>query len=728
MATVTETNHVNSSIKLSAGSESNLQIIPSHPINQSREDNRHVCRCSDQLQVQESTLKVNDFSDNKDISETIARNILFSGEEKFQSELDELFSNDKMPFEEYHIKIETKNIIKRSKRDFCKHLSKAKYPVKIADDIIKTFSDKIHSYADDLICTNELSLNNAKENYKQTCEQLMAEYVVRCNDSLHGEPEPFDIITSKCRDDIMREYDQNIVRFPKFIIRDNRYIFRVTLISRDKEFRNQYDAYLKSYMDDFKKNVDEIYDNVFHEYKLKVNVKLPNIPMSEVELDSLLYDNKVKCHSKFDSKTADLSGKRRASEAYVQQRKNVLVNSINAEQEYMISYNKESSNECCNKLWDEKVEFIREKVKKGDYDALEKFQKDLNTFNNSYRLAASGPAIDIVWNKRLKEIESWEANVRRSIKSLLHNGKDIEIICHEIMKSTLTLVDQLAEYLGLAWAGTGQYRRTANGYMWVSTRKDVKRKDYLPSYELYDIKTNFKNLITSDPIIEYVSPRQVNTTIYGPYPTEQTITRKVDYAVTEQLIWESSKKFTFNQEALASYKQGVKDIWEALISLKFGFSQELFKKDGGTKTLTRTESSTNQINIPAGKRVEVTSIIHDQSVTINYIATFVVSTSLRMRGILLWGSDSPEKNYHKDFQERGSGSHWRHDFGDITEIYNQMMQTREPWLWDECKRDHPQLTSVLEQLKDPQKYEFIVSGKFNGVNGVRVEDKIKILS
>ena len=42
----------------------------------------------------------------------------------------------------------------------------------------------------------------------------------------------------------------------------------------------------------------------------------------------------------------------------------------------------------------------------------------------------------------------------------------------------------------------------------------------LPSYELYDLKFEFKDLLPSDPIIEYINPRQVDTTIYGPYPTE----------------------------------------------------------------------------------------------------------------------------------------------------------------------------------------------------------------
>ncbi|CAI2190636.1 8544_t:CDS:2, partial [Funneliformis geosporum] len=707
--------------------ESNLQITPSQPTKRYREDNRNICQCSDQIQIKDLTYNVNDYSNDKDFREMAARRLLFSSEEKCQIELEQLFPNGKMPFVMDHIKSEVKNHINRSIRKFRKQLSVSEYPVNLADDTIKKFSDIIQSQVDDLLDINESRLNQAKEDYRQTCEQLMAEYVVQLNNSLRGEPETFFTITSKCSDVIMSKYDQEIAKFPKFIIHNDRNIFQSNLISRNLAFRIQYDEYLKQYMDDFKKNVDDIYDNVIHEYKLKVNTKLPNIPMSEEELATLLYVNKVKYHLLFDSGTSALPGQKKTSRVYVQQRKNVLVVRINTEQDNMIGYNKDASKECCNKIWDEKVEFIRDKVKNGNYDTLDRFHKDLNTFKNSYLLAASGPSIYSVWQQRLKEINSWEANIRRSIMAIPHNGKSVETIYNEIMKSTLIPIDELAKYLGIAWAGSGHYRRTASGYMWFCTKKDVDRKYALPSY-VYDFKSNFKDLIPSDPIIEYVNPRQVNTTIYGPYPTDTTITRNVDYAVNEQVIWESSKKFTFNQETSASYKQGVKDIWEAFISLKFGFSQELFKKDGGTKTLTRTETSTNQINIPAGKRVEVTSIIHDQSVSINYIATFVVSASLKMDGTLLWGSEGLEKNYHKDYQG-GSRTHWSHNFGDITEIYNQMMQnSREPWLWDECKRDHPKLTSVLEQLKDSQNYEFIVSGTFNGVNGVRIEDKIKVLS
>ncbi|CAI2199544.1 15275_t:CDS:2, partial [Funneliformis geosporum] len=362
------------------------------------------------------------------------------------------------------------------------------------------FSDIIQSQVDDLLYINELKLKKANEDYRQTREQLMAEYVVQLNYNLRGEPEPFDKITSKCTDVIMKKYDQKIETFPKFITSDNRDIFKSTLISMNKEFRIQYDVYLKQYMDDFKKNVDDIYDNVIHEYKLKVNTKLPNMPMSDEELATLLYFNKDKYHSLFDSDTSALHGQKKTSRAYVQQRKNVLVARINTEQENMISYNKHASKECCNKIWDEKVDFIRDKVKNGNYDTLDRYHKDLNTFKNSYRLAASGPAINTIWQRRLKEINSWEANVRRSIMAIPHNGKSVETIYNDIMKSTLIPIDELAKYLGVAWAGSGHYRRTASGYMWVCTRKDVDRKYNLPSY-VYDFKSNFKDLIASDPII-----------------------------------------------------------------------------------------------------------------------------------------------------------------------------------------------------------------------------------
>ncbi|CAG8567426.1 12944_t:CDS:2 [Funneliformis caledonium] len=656
-----------------------------------------------------------------------SRILLFSSIKIFQRNLDNLIPYDQMPFKNIQLVLSTKKLIDRSINEFRQRSFDVDIPLDIADVICKNFSDTIKSQVAELKEINELSLNSTEQEYSRTCKQLLAEYVVKLYNSLRGEPEMFETIITKCTADIMKKYDKKIASYPEFIIKEHYHVFKNKLNSKNKKFRIEYNAYLKQYMKDFKKKVKAIHKNVFHEYKLEVNVKIPNIPMSLRELDILLYDRKDKYHSLFDTKTAALSGQREASKAYIQRRKNILVESINEEQENMSRYNQDASKECCNNIWDKKVQPICDKVKKGDYDSLEKFQKELNTFEHSYRNEALGPEIDTVWKKRFKAIDSWKANIKRSFMAVPYNHKNIETIYNEIMKSTLTPIDRMAEHLGLAWAGSGHYRRTARGYTWDCTRKDVNHKNKLPSYVLYDFKSGLKDLITSDPIIEYVNPREIDISIYGPYPTDTTITRKVDYSVTEQLIWECSKKFSFNQEASASYKQGVKEIWEASISLKFGFSQELFNKDGGTKTITRTESAVSDIFIPAGKRVQVTSISYDQSVTINYIAIFNVSASLRMEGVLLWGAESPEKNYHQDFQEGGTGNHWSHDFGDITEIYDQMMQNREPWLWDECKRDNPELTSILGQLKDPKKYEFIVSGKFNGVNGVRVEDKVKIL-
>ncbi|CAG8591766.1 10383_t:CDS:2, partial [Funneliformis caledonium] len=434
--------------------------------------------------------------------------------------------------------------------------------------------------------------------------------------------------------------------------------------------------------------------------------------------------------SDFDSKTKAIPGRQRSSsEAYIKRRRKALIDSINTEQNHMNIFNMESSDYFCTTLWDKKIQHIRDAVKNGDYVTITEYQEDFRTFKDSYGLAARGPASSIVWNRRKKETDSWEENIVRLLSARPFDGKNMEFIYNNIMNSTLTPIDQLAADLGWGWAGNGQYKRASTGYKWVCTMKsDGFWNDRPPSFMLYDFKHGFKNLVPSDPIIEYINPRQINTRIYGPYPDDFTITRKVDYIVTEQLTWESSKKFSFDQEISDSYKQGIKEMWETSIGLRFGFSQELFNKHGRTKTVTRTESNTSEIFIPAGKRIMVTSIVSDQSITVNYIATLIVTASLRIYGFLRLGSEENlDANYHSEFRGDRSEKYWHYDFGDMTEIFDQMIQNRAPWLWNECLHDHPRISSSVEQLKDPKKYEFIVSGKFHGINGVRVEEKTTVL-
>ncbi|CAI2189120.1 20316_t:CDS:2, partial [Funneliformis geosporum] len=143
MTTITETNQHKSSITLSSD-ESNIQITPSHPIKRYREDNRHTCQCAEQ-QVNDLTLNVNDYSNEKDFREMAARRLLNSSEENCQIELEHRFPNGKMPFPEDHIKSEARNYIIHSRRKFGKKLSDSEYTVNLADDTFKKFSDIIQS-------------------------------------------------------------------------------------------------------------------------------------------------------------------------------------------------------------------------------------------------------------------------------------------------------------------------------------------------------------------------------------------------------------------------------------------------------------------------------------------------------------------------------------------------------------------------------------------------------
>ncbi|CAI2184242.1 17230_t:CDS:2 [Funneliformis geosporum] len=659
-----------------------------------------------------------------------ARALLLLHKEKFHKLLEKTLPESQMPFEDTVFESETRKLVVRIKFEFFKQISDAGFPGDLADNVIKKFNDVIQSDAAELKAANALNLNSTNENYSKACEQLESEYVVKLHSKLRGEPKHLDKILTKCCVDILDKYDKKTSKFPFFITNDCRSVFQYRLLSRDREFATEYRAYMKQYMDDFRKVVDVIFDQILSDYELQVNTKLPTFPMSETELEFLLKSEKKIATSDFDLKTKTIPGRQRAaSKAYIKHRRKSLVDSIKMDQENMSIFNMDASEYFSTRLWDEKIQPIRDRVKNGDYVEITEFQEEFSTFKNSYNLAARGPASSIVWDRRKKETDSWEENIVALISARPFDGKNIEFIYNNIMNSTLTLIDQLAADLGWGWAGNGQYRRAATGYKWICTMKtDGFWSDRLPSFMLYDFAHGFKNLVPSDPIIEYINPRQINTRIYGPYPEDNTITRKVDYTVTEQLTWESSTKFSFDQEISDSYKQGIKEMWETSIGLRFGFSQELFNKHGRTKTITRTESSTSEIFIPAGKRIQITSIVSDQSITVNYIATLIVTASLRIKGFLRLGSEEgPDANYHSEFRGKRSEKYWQYDFGDMTEIYDQMVQNRAPWLWNECQQDHPRISSVLEQLKDPKKYEYIVSGKFHGINGVRVEEKSTVL-
>ncbi len=157
--------------------------------------------------------------------------------------------------------------------------------------------------------------------------------------------------------------------------------------------------------------------------------------------------------SDFDSKTKSLPGQRKASEAYIEQRRNTLLDCIEKKQITMNRINNDTSNELCNSQWDKKVQHIRNKVKNENYVKLSEFKEDFRNFEYNYRDVARGPYIDIVWNERKKVTDSWDANVKRSIMARSYDGKNVESIYDDIMNSTLNPIDQLAADLGWAWAG-----------------------------------------------------------------------------------------------------------------------------------------------------------------------------------------------------------------------------------------------------------------------------------
>ena len=84
--------------------------------------------------------------------------------------------------------------------------------------------------------------------------------------------------------------------------------------------------------------------------------------------------------SDFDSKTKSLPGQRKASEAYIEQRRNTLLDCIEKKQITMNRINNDTSNELCNSQWDKKVQHIRNKVKNENYVKLSEFKEDFRNF------------------------------------------------------------------------------------------------------------------------------------------------------------------------------------------------------------------------------------------------------------------------------------------------------------------------------------------------------------
>ncbi|CAG8645483.1 7821_t:CDS:2, partial [Funneliformis caledonium] len=196
-----------------------------------------------------------------------------------------MFPESQMPFEDTLFESETRRLVVRIKIEFFKRSSDAGFPSDICDDIYKKFIDVIRSNTAELKAINALYLSSTKEKYSETCEQLEAKYVVNLHSRLLGEPKRLDKILTKCRVDILDKYDKKASKFPSFITNDYRSVFQYRLLSRDTEFATQYRAYTEQYMDDFRRNVDDLYNQILSDYQIQVNTNLPTFPMSETELE-----------------------------------------------------------------------------------------------------------------------------------------------------------------------------------------------------------------------------------------------------------------------------------------------------------------------------------------------------------------------------------------------------------------------------------------------------------
>ncbi|KAI4090212.1 MAG: hypothetical protein LQ344_004904 [Seirophora lacunosa] len=232
------------------------------------------------------------------------------------------------------------------------------------------------------------------------------------------------------------------------------------------------------------------------------------------------------------------------------------------------------------------------------------------------------------------------------------------------------------------------------------------------AYEIADV-------VWGRPIITDLKPARIDTTEYP----AQSVATTATVGTNNTEISTISDSFTWGLSGglEASFKWGVKDIWEA--SVKATFNANLSTTSTKTATTQFSSSISTQLVLPANRTNVVNQMVFNQRTSLPYTAKVRVVPKLRFEnGFTKWGGggsyvNNPNTSALKDSCKSGDRNYGDQVFSRCDEIRADARADKDPWNWKLAMQRDPYLSTLLDALARPEPYEVYVKGKWEGITG-----------
>jgi len=296
------------------------------------------------------------------------------------------------------------------------------------------------------------------------------------------------------------------------------------------------------------------------------------------------------------------------------------------------------------------------------------------------------------------------------------------------MEETLYNLAKLAHYLGYGGCSGCRAQKVGENFRrvrdtWVANHERCNGKnDKRLSLDYTDWTPKMHTIIYGKPVIDYLQPETTDAgRIVNDHSTPLT-------AVFERQIKSiRSVTHTRSKSWKRAYELGLTISYDTMVgpsselTFKFSYENSQTTKDSKNKQDEKLFTKSTSKVIDPFTAVEWKVLVFKQRVTTTYTAKVLLTFSTVLRGFLRGGGVS---NYHIHW--RGSEKELSYTFGDKNTPFWEALQkqnryNRRPWDWLDMKDRWTYAGTVIDKLTKKKKYLFTLSGKFEDVQGYRVD-------
>lgn len=310
-----------------------------------------------------------------------------------------------------------------------------------------------------------------------------------------------------------------------------------------------------------------------------------------------------------------------------------------------------------------------------------------------------------------------------------------------VMEQTLYNMAKLAHYLGYVWCSGCRSRKVGENFIrrgdvWeADTRarcRGYRSKDRL-SLVYADWKPHIYSMTYGKPVLDYLQPETADS---GKAVNDHST--PITTVVERQIRSIRSVTHTKSKSWKKAHELGVKMTYTATAKTPFAeksasaeFSYRFTYENSRSTTDTTNKQDEKLFKMSSSKvldpytAVEWEVLVSKQRVTTPYTAKVLLKFSTMLRGFLHW--------HHYKL----GGSHkfpnflrFNYKFGDADTsfweaLHKQSRYNSRPWDWMNMKQRWTYAGTVIDKLTKEKYYQFTLRGKFEDVQGYKVEFKWK---